>query len=201
MVGYNDIYQPDGSEAVEADVPINMFNLNNLDYGPHNFHHVCTVQMANLDLDEYNKLLCISSTILIYMESTMSMLYSEDNINKYIELREQILKPHLLKVVDLNLLSPTGPIVYDPVLFIWYFNTFKNHDNNALVLLNCNSKEKILGIQIILMSNLTAPRQKIVEWISVMVFHLIYHDFPDAFTNLLGVDITYETFIDRLSED
>jgi hypothetical protein len=99
------------------------------------------------------------------------------------------------------LLSPTGSIVYDPVLFIWYFNTFKNHDNNALVLLGCNSNEQIQGIQIILMSNLTAPRQKIVEWISQPVFHLIYHDFPDACKDLLGADITYETFIDRLSED
>jgi hypothetical protein len=200
MVGYNDTSQPDGSDIVEADVPINMFNLNE-PYGPHYFHHICTVYIANLDLDENFELLCISGAILTCMESTMSMLYSEDNINKYIELREQILKPHLLKVVDLNLLSHTGPIVYDPVLFIWYFNMFKNHDNNALVLLGCNSNEKILGIQMILMSNLTAPRQKIVEWIPGIEFNMIYNDFPDACKDLLGADITYETFIDRLSED
>jgi hypothetical protein len=97
MVGYNDIYQPDGSEAVEADVPINMFNLNEPDYGPHYFHHICTLFMADLDEDVNFGLLYISGAILTCMESTMSMLYSEDNINKYIELREQILKPPFIK--------------------------------------------------------------------------------------------------------
>ncbi len=66
MVGYNDTSQPDGLDIVEADVPINMFNLNE-PYGPHYFHHICTAYIANLDLDENFELLCISGAILTCM--------------------------------------------------------------------------------------------------------------------------------------
>jgi hypothetical protein len=190
MVGHNDVPQPD-------DAPINMLNPDEPEYGPHAFYNMC-----NMDgLNEHDKLVRISYAIFMCMKPTMSMLYSEDNINKYTELRELIIKPYLSRTIELGLPPAAGPIVHDPVLFIWYFNTFKNHNKNTLERLCCFSDEKIIGIQIILMNNLTIARKKISKWISQPEFNLIYHNFSDACKDLLGADITYETFIDRMSED
>ena len=167
-------------------------------YGINEFYDLCTKE----DLESENdKLICISYAIHMCMTSNMFENYSEDNYATYNELREQILKPNIARMFELGLTNGLGPIVYDPVLFIWYVNEFGINVQNALELLMCSIDEKIRGIQIILTDNLSLPKHKIEGWIHILEFVIIYPNLPNEYKNLFDENPTYETFINRLSND
>lgn len=127
--------------------------------------------------------------------------YSEEDYDTYNELREQILKPNIARMTELGEHCCPGQIVYDPVLFIWYFDAFKIGVQNSLELLMCSIDEKTRGIQIILANNLSIPKHKMEKWIRKLEFEILYPNLPDECKNLFNENPTYETFINRLSND
>ena len=133
--------------------------------------------------------------------SNMFENYSEEDYDTYNALREQIIKPNIARMTELGLTNGLGPIVYDPVLFMWYFDAFKIGVQNSLELLMCSIDEKIRGIQIILANNLSIPKYNIQKWICKLEFEMIYPNLPDEYKNLFNENPTYETFINRLSND
>ena len=134
--------------------------------------------------------------------SNMFENYSEDDYATYNELREHILKPNIAKMLELGYKGDLGPIVYDPVLFIWYCNAFNIDVPNSLErMLMYSIDEKIRGIQIILANNLSIPKYNIQRWINRSDFEMIYPNLPDEYKNLFNENPTYETFINRLSND
>ena len=129
--------------------------------------------------------------------SNMFENYSEEDYDTYNALREQIIKPNIARMTELGLKNGLGPIVYDPVLFMWYFDAFKIGVQNSLELLMCSIDEKIRGIQIILANNLSIPKYNIQR----SDFEMIYPNLPEECKNLFNENPTYETFINRLSND
>ncbi len=133
--------------------------------------------------------------------SNMFENYSEEDYDTYNALREQSIKPNIARMYELGLTNGLGPIVYDPVLFMWYFDAFKIGVQNSLELLMCSIDEKTRGIQIILANNLSLPKHKMEEWIRKLEFEILYPNLPDECKNLFNENPTYETFINRLSND
>jgi hypothetical protein len=78
---------------------------------------------------------------------------------------------------------------------------FNTDVQNALELLWCSIDEKICGIQIILANNLSLPKHKMEKWIRKLEFEILYPNLPDECKNLFNENPTYETFINRLSND